>query len=312
MMNRYSDLVLDNRLRALSKAILESRRNPRACLLEAAMFIGDSRLIGKVYNLSESFLGLGRQIGGPGINTNLGGFHFPEPPPQKAPEAPAPKEAPAPANVEELKAKLKDVIVGLMKQGVAEKDINDMVATVFKHLTPPPIMKPEDFGDPAAPEADYDPTIPAKKKRVPTDPVKPSWYDHMTNAEKAWYEALPPDQKKRFVGMHDRDHGGVIAGHQNVAPEDHGEVDKIANGIASRSGGKINPKDAWVKAAGIWNRHKIRQQMAGKIRSGRAGTPLAAGYEDLLHKDHKKHAGQILDEWCLLAGIEPEKKRKKR
>lgn len=312
MISRYNELMLENNLRRLARGIVENGRDARSVMLEAAMSLDDNRLVSHLYN---ELLGWNRQpFNSPVPSSNIGKTSFADK--YGKPKEPEPEAAPevTPKTADDLKGELKSVIVNLMKAGFKEKDINDFVAATIKAITPPLSVKdstPDDFADPAGADGAEVADAPGKKKRVPTDPAKPAWYGHMTNSERAWYDALPPDQKKRFIGMHDKDVGGTAMGNLNVPPEEHHEVDKIANDIASRNKG-INPTDAWIRAAGIWNRHKIRQKMAGPIRAGREGTPLSGDFEDLLHKDHRKRAGQILDEWCLLAGIEPEKKRKGR
>lgn len=125
------------------------------------------------------------------------------------------------------------------------------------------------------------------------EPVgKPHWYDHMTNAEKKWFDELPDDKKSEFISKHDMEVGGVKQGHANINQdhEDFQKVSDIAQGMQQRSGWQDHGK-TFNAAAGLWNRHRIRQQMGYK------------NHDDLLQKDHHLAMGKVLKEWHFLAGI---------
>lgn len=148
---------------------------------------------------------------------------------------------------------------------------------------------------------------------------------NMGAAEMAKFKKMSPSQQKRFLGMMQQRMGGTkddpasgyAAADAPISPEDHEEVNKIASELQNRrerSGkGRLDDREAWAQAAGRFNRHKIQKKMLHK-RQNRGGAILQGNdFDDTMpYQDHRNNLGNILNEWCKLAGIPQERKRRRR
>ncbi len=151
------------------------------------------------------------------------------------------------------------------------------------------------------------------KSDEPPEEEKPAWFNKMTNAERTWFDSLKkknPKAAEQFINR--------VNASEKEDLRTGSEDWKQANAIADKTS-KRNPwmkdKDATFKAAaGLWKRHKVRQDLArlyGKGGDWEGEAEPVGDFDDLLQKDHRKNTGEILNEWRRLAGIKEEKPKKR-
>lgn len=322
----YSNSIVDHRLRQLAEAIESNGLSLYSVLLKAAM---------KTDLVASTFNAINEDYTRKQVMDKWKHLTQDDDEPVSRPQAPA--------GVSDLTATLKNIVGQLAtKYGMDDHKINTLVSQAVKDARNPGVgtytaaaaypagMKAEKPIDVGA--GSIDPEL-AKKLGLGTwnygdeeeddeNPAHvekeslPSWFGDMTKGEQEWYSKLTPNQRRQFIARHDQtvrgDNDGFgTAGNKYLTGDDLEQAKALAN---QRQRPWMKDKDATLRAsAGLLNRHKIRQRLQKDIEDWRdEDLPSLPAFDDLLHKDHHKRTGGILNEWCHLAGIKENKKKAKK
>jgi hypothetical protein len=340
-LNRYSQLVRNSRLKKLAGIIIEQNLNPAEVLNEFAGFSALQNLGQKWFGDKESeWRGNVANQAASSNQSYLKQWDAAH----KAATAPPEEKKPEPMSVDQLADQLKQ---HLQHFGYSDDEIDKMVKDAIERRHPKPfnvgmgVGAKQDAPAPAKDQKDtkddkndifggssfvtganVDPKIAAQygvgKSFTTNDPFdpnqsdsdrnveRPDWYKDMTQAERIWFDNLTTLQKRNFVNMYDQmTAGGYKAGHAPIPSEDMNKVQTMAFHIKQRNPHKSD-QEAFLTAAGLWTRHKIRDRVKDMMGDDDPNNPIPH-HDDLLQKDHHKKSGPVLNEWCFLAGIKPEK-----
>lgn len=290
---KYYNLLLNNKINQLAEAIICNRRNPYEVLMESAMeanlFVTDVLNV-----LQEEIESAWRARVGDSASQYAQSLDAKW---AKRMSGNKPSES-----IGTLARDLRKIIDTLVtKYNISDGQISQFVANAIKAVNPgkPSVNSPT---PPPTPSVNS-PTPSATPSTQSTSMPKPSFYNQMTYAERGWYDNLSPDQKQQFVMRHDQMTGKGRAGDIFIDPKhkDFKDVQKIASGMKGRNSWITDDDATFKAAAGLWNRHKIRQDLQKAYKKW--GEDPLPDFDDLLHKDNVNNVGNIMNEWSKLAGI---------
>jgi hypothetical protein len=333
-LNYYSNAIINNRLQKLSEAIIHKQLNPYSVLLKAATKTGDvSATFNAINEAVDNTDWWDKEAERIRASRDKSWDDY-----IKTHE----KEEPT-KDVPTLTAMLKNVVNELInKHGFNGNKINSLLSQAIKDAEAVPgagtyTAKQEypanykntanaggqidadlakqlgignwDYGDDESGEPQVN--HPKTDRSQAEEPVLPSWFNQMTSAEKAWYNKLSPNQKRQFITAHDQkisnSNGVASAGDKYIDPnsQDFKQVKDIAYYKKNRNPWMTDDPSTLKASAGLWNRHLIRQQLQKNL--GDWGDQPLPDFDDLLQKDNHKVVGNMLKEWCNMAGIKSKK-----
>lgn len=351
-LTQYSNLMLNSKLRQLAEMSIQKNRSPFLALVEAS---GKTNVpIKSVLNVLSEWWGDNNDIDFEAAAKRSAFFNrgMKNRPAKAAPVAQAaPPESHGseiPQDVNGLTNMLKQIVQSLsIDHKISPDQINKLVSQATQGMATksvdtggakmPDGAKLGDFGTGSftgdeggssmSPEmmkqfgtqSIYAPNAedPSQMKPAPAAPAaNPAWYNQMTNAERAWFDNLKktnPEAARQFTLRHDVGKSGDAVLQQG-SPE-WNQAQEIARRTRERNPWMTDDKATFNAAAGLVNRHKIRQDLSklyGKGGDWEGDASPMDNFDDLLHKDHTKNLGSIMNEWCHLAGVKEERKKSKK
>lgn len=219
-------------------------------------------------------------------------------------------------DVESLTKSLRDSIQLLTsKYGMTDEQINDLVSQAMGVMNKPHVSNvsassPDNYGQNIDARANYDASFANfsvdAREELPSEEEKienPKWYDQMTYAEKVWFDKLKkdnPEAARQFIYMTNQQ------GNANLTPgsDEWRQAQELAQ---RRHKHWMQDRDAtFMATAGLLNRQKVRkrlQKLYGPGGSWEGEAKPLEDFDDLLQKDHVDNVGKVFNEWCYLAGV---------
>lgn len=205
LISRYSELMILDKINKLAVNLAESQLDTILVLSESALRLGDNSIMEHINYLFEA------DVSGRGINLNYGkefldrDFSPRTSPKLRVLSKPKITISP-PANPLRPEEELKQIVALLLKNGMSDKQITDLVSKAIE-VTKPRVPVAADFEDvPGFDGSHVEKPIPSKPFNIKTSPEEyedapgadGSSYERATYKDKKWYKDMHPDDQNWF------------------------------------------------------------------------------------------------------------------